>query len=528
VWAHQYSLEELYLDGVYLAADSPDGDPGGYAMFGEIHGSEPQDPDHPATIGVMVHELGHDLSWPDLYDTNDNTGGMWSGAGRWSIMGSGSWNYVLGITDEGGTPALPDAWLKAYQGWITPGLAAAGQTYDLRAGLNGNALQLGANAGGIDWDFYRHSGTGEYWLVENRQQSGYDAGLPGCGILIWHVDETVTPYNTANASPERPLLGLEEADGLAELYSAWDWGRGDSGDTFPGSANNHLFGNLTNPSSRFWNNKFSDHTVNVVSTSCGSTMQVQYTAEHFNMNNAVYLPAVSYLKQLTPFTGRVTYMGTGWAGVAVNMAYSDDYGSTWNRSYATAVTDSRGYYRFDTPPAVGDNNGFAVYYENPTSNPNFLWYFECTVVESTSDSYNCDFDIQDLVLSSPADGASVNPAVNFSWQKRGQATDYYYWRFYNGYNTGTYYMSVGYTNAMTINFCVFPTGYWNRWWLDVRAPSGYGIGYDNHRFQFNTTLYCAPGRTEAPQMQRSEGSAIADAPLLSWMLKEGIMRLPGE
>jgi M6 family metalloprotease-like protein len=65
------------LDGKVLG-DS--GHNGGYAQFGEIH------LDHQATIGIMVHELGHDITWPDLYDTDGSSDGV----GVWSIMGSGS------------------------------------------------------------------------------------------------------------------------------------------------------------------------------------------------------------------------------------------------------------------------------------------------------------------------------------------------------------------------------------------------------------------------------------------------------
>ncbi len=85
MWAHRWSLDDLgsayasNLDGVSLGLGSHDG---GYAMFGEIH------IDHPATMGVIAHELGHDLSWPDLYDISGYT----QGVGDWSIMGGGSWN----------------------------------------------------------------------------------------------------------------------------------------------------------------------------------------------------------------------------------------------------------------------------------------------------------------------------------------------------------------------------------------------------------------------------------------------------
>ena len=31
--------------------------------------------------------------------------------------------------------------------------------------------------------------SSEYFLVENRQKTGFDVGLPGSGLLIWHIDQ---------------------------------------------------------------------------------------------------------------------------------------------------------------------------------------------------------------------------------------------------------------------------------------------------------------------------------------------------
>jgi M6 family metalloprotease-like protein len=56
VWAHTWSLassEQPAVDGVVIGDYSRGG---GYTQFGEWHD------DHMATLGVMVHELGHDLA----------------------------------------------------------------------------------------------------------------------------------------------------------------------------------------------------------------------------------------------------------------------------------------------------------------------------------------------------------------------------------------------------------------------------------------------------------------------------------
>jgi hypothetical protein len=74
----------------------------------------------------------------------------------------------------------------------------------------GAAARILPNPGGIDWD-ERGGGRGEYFLLENRQRQGFDAYLPGSGLLIWHVSER-RPGN-APADFAKRLLGVVETDG---------------------------------------------------------------------------------------------------------------------------------------------------------------------------------------------------------------------------------------------------------------------------------------------------------------------------
>jgi len=287
IWAHRWDLFNVgttTLDGKVLGHWQY----GGYAQFGERHG------DHQATIGIMAHELGHDLTWPDLYDTDYSS----EGVGDWSIMGGGSWNDNAGLA--GSSPALPDAWLKWYQGWITPtpvvGIlngASIGQS-----ATNPSAYLLGTNPNGVDWDFTKHSGSGEYFLVENRNNVGYDVGLPGCGLLITHIDEAVTNTNDANANENRPLVKVIEADGWNDLYLANN--RGDTGDPFPGLSNNQVFGYNTTPNSRLYSGADSLVEVNTIS-GCGTTMTatLRYGSPTV-YDNFVYLPLIKNGNAVTP------------------------------------------------------------------------------------------------------------------------------------------------------------------------------------------------------------------------------------
>ena len=267
VWAHHWDLNSVgcpTLDGVVLGDWYHNS---GYSQFGEMHST------HGATIGVMAHELGHDLSWPDLYDIDNSS----YGTGEWSIMSLGVWNFT-GSNFAGSSPALPDAWLKWYQGWITPTVVAGTLTGAIipEAENNASAFLLAPNPGGVDWEFYQYSGTGEFFLVENRQLVGYDAGLPGCGLNILHVDESVVNTNYANANEFHPLVKMIEADGLNELVNKTD--PGDTGDPFPGANTNRTFNYSSNPNSRFYSGADSLVSVtNISNCSAYMTADLAYT-----------------------------------------------------------------------------------------------------------------------------------------------------------------------------------------------------------------------------------------------------------
>ena len=271
VWGHHSSFSGTgpTVDGVVFG-DKNHG--GGYTQFGEWHGN------HMATIGIMVHEMGHDLYLPDLYDTDPAPPHTDSeGVGNWSVMGGGSWLAVPGA-HQGSTPAHLDAWSKSYEGWLTPQRLSG--TLDIaQVETNATAMQLGDNPGGVDWTFNTSSGTGEYFLVENRQRTGYDAALPGCGLLVWHIDETRISTNSANADETRRLVDLEEADGLNHLDSVSGSGgnRGDAGDPYPGSSDNTSFNDTSNPNSRLYSGSSSGVASENMSGPCSSTMSATLT-----------------------------------------------------------------------------------------------------------------------------------------------------------------------------------------------------------------------------------------------------------
>jgi M6 family metalloprotease-like protein len=225
VWGHKWSVSSVNHDGVSL---SP------YTMFGERHGYQ-SDADavpptfHQATIGIMAHELGHlMLGLPDLYDTDGSS----SGIGSWGLMGGGSWNSVSGYS--GSTPAGMLAWSKEETGYLTIADATDNQAINIASSTQSNtALRIWA-------DKYK---LGEYFVLENRTQHDFDAGLANFGLLITHINEG----QSTNRNDSNRLVDVEEADGSssAGFNSVFpDGGSNFSDSTTPNSKTNN--GDATN------------------------------------------------------------------------------------------------------------------------------------------------------------------------------------------------------------------------------------------------------------------------------------------
>ncbi|MGB3961402.1 MAG: M6 family metalloprotease domain-containing protein [Sulfurimonas sp.] len=204
IWAHQYCMTSSSnvptLDSVTLMGCANEGN---FALFGERHGVTNS---HDATIGIIAHELGHSaFHLPDLYNTQGTTGGI----GYFGLMGAGTWARQNSSEYPGNTPTHFSAWSKYYNGWVTPKTVTGSTTLTQTASLDYDLIKIP-----ID--------TTSYYLLENRNNAGYDKGLYaldgtfGGGIAIWKVDETkLTSYyfdnNIVNADTANKGVDLVEA-----------------------------------------------------------------------------------------------------------------------------------------------------------------------------------------------------------------------------------------------------------------------------------------------------------------------------
>ena len=162
------------------------------AIVGERYYMGSGNPSVRSQFGIICHEIGHQLGFPDMYDTDGSSlcwGGMGQGLGHWDLMASGDWLTPRGYP-AGYKPAHVSAWLKAYRGWLIP-TEVVNDVHgidipDVETNPVAYKLWTGGQYGAYDK---------EYFLVESRQRMpwnhGYDSELDGDGLLIYHVDESV-------------------------------------------------------------------------------------------------------------------------------------------------------------------------------------------------------------------------------------------------------------------------------------------------------------------------------------------------
>ena len=213
------------------------------------------------SIGLFVHEMGHGLGVPDLYDTDGSSPGVSS----WSAMAS----QYLTTTVLADTPPHYDPWTKWRLDWVTP-TEYTGQNTVVTlddASTSGEVAQILPNPLGAE-----QGGAGEYFLVENRQQNNFDGQLVGCGVLVWHIEETQTHnQNEGHSLAAHRLVDIEEADGLDELDA--DGGDPDAGDPFPGTSDTRLFDGASDPSSDLYSGVDSGVRLRIQDT-CDDAMRV--------------------------------------------------------------------------------------------------------------------------------------------------------------------------------------------------------------------------------------------------------------
>ena len=179
-------------------------------------------------IGTLCHEFSHVLGMPDYYDTeygeNDKNGIT---PGKWSIMDQGSYN------NNEMTPPNYSLYDKYYMGWIKePQLLAKDvkKNVTLTTGYN-DGYQISGTTTRRAYNY--SSDANPVYYIENRQKTGWDAYLPGSGMIVWKVkyNATIWENNEPNNTAGNPRYTIVPADGKTSNY-------GYASDLFPTSSVN--------------------------------------------------------------------------------------------------------------------------------------------------------------------------------------------------------------------------------------------------------------------------------------------------
>ena len=184
-------------------------------------------------IGTICHEFGHVLGLPDLYDTDyDQGGGQSHHPGQWEIMASG------GYLNNSRTPAGYSLYDKFSLGFAHPQPITATGDYILPPlGTSNQGYMLNTPI------------ENEFFLIENRQATKWDAYLPGHGMIVAHVDSTDTDlwhFKQINNDPAHNCYELLRAGGSTQGDKA--------SDPFPGTSQVNALTNFTHPSLKTRNN----------------------------------------------------------------------------------------------------------------------------------------------------------------------------------------------------------------------------------------------------------------------------------
>lgn len=174
IWPHRWSLSNYStkFDGKIIFD---------YACTSELRGSSGSTM---CGIGTFCHEFGHVLGLADYYHTAEDKKTLET----WNIMDGGAYNNL------GRTPPTYSAYDRFYLDWLKPTELKSPQNVTLESVRTSNKAFLISQNGNHNLNGLNPVSK-EFFLIENRQKSGFDAYLPSSGMLIWHIDYDESAWN---------------------------------------------------------------------------------------------------------------------------------------------------------------------------------------------------------------------------------------------------------------------------------------------------------------------------------------------
>lgn len=218
IWPHQYYVsmyEHVRLDNKIIDL---------YACGNELDNHSKKH----TGIGTFCHEFSHVLGLPDMYETTGN--GTHKTLGQWDILDYGPYN------NDGNTPPAYSAYERFFMGWLEPRLITEPENVTLGELQSSNeALLISATD--------QHNLVGNnpnpttFYLLENRQQTGWDEHIPGHGMMLTKVQYNSNKWAKNEVNNKSTSMGVDliEADGKTPNSSSSGYD-GKPGDLFPKGA----------------------------------------------------------------------------------------------------------------------------------------------------------------------------------------------------------------------------------------------------------------------------------------------------
>ena len=281
IWSHAWTLTEAKDEGDGDGPVTADGVRiDSYATSAELQGKGGLTI---CGIGTACHEFAHCFGLPDTYDTN----GIYFGLGSWDLMDYGEYN------GNGGTPAGFTSYERMFCGWLEPKeLTDPVLVRNMPALTSAPVAYILRNSGKED----------EYYLLENRQQEGWDSCLGGHGMLILHVDYDQQAWynNTVNTDGTHLRMTFIPADGIRNSTTT-------AGDTWPGTTGKTELSASSVPAAKLYNANADgamtmDHTISDISETDDG--RISFTFDEGA--DAISAPQ-SFRKESTGIPGGATY-----------------------------------------------------------------------------------------------------------------------------------------------------------------------------------------------------------------------------
>ena len=212
-----------------------------------------------SSVAIFCHEFAHSFGLPDLYDT-DGAGSGGTTKGLWG---------VLSLMDDG---------VMSKDRPTPPNFSAI----DLELLGSGKPIQIGQgylilHPVGTSKEYLRIDSDNEeeYFLLEYRKAEGWDAGIGGEGLVIYHIDKSTNnswysdyflrnltarerwDNNQINCRPEHLCARVIEATpGTKDISKIF----------FP-QPGHDSFSSETDPSFHYWNGEFSGQAIDNINIS---------------------------------------------------------------------------------------------------------------------------------------------------------------------------------------------------------------------------------------------------------------------